>query len=236
MPRRSKQSAPPLDPELISNFHSFVPDGDVGEIMRQLASTPRLANAKDAFGFAPLMQVVSSKTMSSKTQVQLIDGIVEKGASLSTRDPNGCHVLSLACKSGAAVEVIDCVLKWNSRRGGRSVGWHHCDADRNGALVLAARSGSSNLVSHSLSLDESETFNESNDWVKVVTSAIESGDEQTVLHVLRNEEWQGNLACDYDEGYSKNKHVEMVEEAYNRNMFDAVREMSLLDINQMCKL
>eukprot|EP00957_Ditylum_brightwellii_P099969 7618101-Ditylum_brightwellii.AAC.1 len=62
MPRRSgyggkrRQAPPPLDPDLVSAFHDLVLNGHTETMNQQLASTPRLSNAKSGTtGLTPLM-------------------------------------------------------------------------------------------------------------------------------------------------------------------------------------
>lgn len=253
MPRRSKEKPLPLDPRIVSSFHEAVLNGDIAEVNRQLTSTPRLANSKDTQELTPLMKAVSSVSLPWQTQVQLIDRLMNGGASLATRGLDRCHVLLLACKMGAATEVIDCLRSWNSKRGRQEAfTWNHCNTDKDGALVLAARSGSLKLVSHLLALDEidlSECY--SNAPIKVVDAAIKTSNEQLLLTVLGNQTFKENIddfdKDDYDhdedeyydsdeEYYSglgrRNRCIrvdECVKEAYERNMFDAVREMSSLN-------
>jgi hypothetical protein len=246
--RRSKKAqAPPLDPNVVSDFHVFVLNGDTKEVNKQLISTPRLANAKDGLGFTPLMKVVRMSEASSwQTQVQLIDSLMQRGASLATRDPYRCHVLLLACKRGAAPQVIDCLLRWNSKRG-EDLKWYHCNSNKDGALVLAARSGSIELVSHLLSLDEMvdpSSYCDSNAPIKVVDAAITAGNEQLVLLVLRHGKLKDEIydldiheSDDEDDedayyGYGEESGSvrsifvdDCVREAYKTKMFEAVYEM-----------
>lgn len=189
------------------------------------------------------MRVVSSES-SWQIQVQLIDSLMQKGgASLATRGPNRYQVLLLACEAGSPPEVIDCLLQWNSKRGGKALRWNHCNARKEGLLVLAATSGSMALVSHLLSLveiDASSYHSDSNSPIKVLDAAIKSGNEQLVLLVLRHERFKDNIQdvnifydSDSDGGcYHSHTAItveDCVREAYDRKLFQAVCEISYLD-------
>jgi len=147
----TRSQEPPLDPDLVSAFHNLILDGHVNEVQNQLTSTPRLSNSKSNRGLTPLMTSVRTVETPWQTQVQLIDTLMKGGASLTTRVASGYHVLLFACEQGAAPDVIDCLLGWSIKRGG-VFHWDDYTSGRNGALVLAARSGSLALVSHLLSV------------------------------------------------------------------------------------
>eukprot|EP00979_Chaetoceros_neogracilis_P009404 scaffold2148_cov264-Chaetoceros_neogracile.AAC.3 len=191
MPRRSQKVAPPpLDPALVSSFHALILNGDTSAVHSELISTRRLGNAKDAFDSTPLMRAVSSENLTSQTQVELIDILMQAGgAALSARDPDRCHVLLLACKLGSTPEVIDCICRWNLKRG-KVLHWNHCDNNQDGALVLAAGSGSFTLVSYLLSMDEDFLSDNSNDLTKVLGAAIKTGNEELVLLILQDEKYK----------------------------------------------
>jgi len=238
----------PLDPGLVADFHTSVLNGDVNEVNRQLSVTPRLGNSQDTLGFTPLMNVVRSGVSSGQTQVKLIDSLMQKGgAALATRSPNRSHILLMACRMGCHPDVIDCILRWNSKRQ-KTLDWNHCDEDNDGPLVVAARSGSLALVSHLLSLSESDTTDcygeDSNSPLKVVNAAIKSGNEKLVLLVLRHERFKDKIEDievydsdsysddEYDFSFRTATSItvdDCVREAYNRKMFDAVCEFESLD-------
>ena len=246
MPRGSRRNqAPALDNTLVSNFHTLILDGNISEVNMQLTSTRRLGNAKDVGGFTPLMKVVSSKSLHAQTQIKLIDSLMQKGgASLATRGPGRHHVLLLACKSGAAPEVIDCLCSWNSKRGGQNLHWSHCNEDKDGAVVLAARSGSLTLVSHLFSSQTGvvSSYCDSNAPIKVLDAAIRSGNEELVLFLLCNESFKEEVADidiydSDDDSYDSYEQPastrsirvkDCVELAYKRQMIQAVCEMSSL--------
>ena len=200
MPRRhTKPKPPPLDPGLVANFHALVLDGNVDEVNHQLSTTRRLANSKDAQDYTPLMNVVRSEVASGQTKVQLIDSLMQKGgAELATRGPSRYHILLMACKMGCEPEVINCICRWNSKRNKR-LSWNQCNDEKDGPLVLAAQSGAGalTLVSHLLSLAESDTTDcfgdDSNAPIKVVNAAIKSGNEQLALLVLRHGRFKGKV-------------------------------------------
>ena len=257
MPRR--RPAPPLDPD-VTNFHDLVLSGDINKVNTRLALTPSLANSKDGNGRTPLMKVVccmsssesssSSSSLSWQTQVQLIDTLVERGsASLAIWDRNSDNnLLMMACAQGVAPQVIDCLLRWNSKLGGEGLEWRDCNSNFDGALVLAARSGSIDLVQHLLSLDVAAidlTEGECNEPIKILEAAIKSNNEKLVLLILRHEKIKNDIndveETDYDTdwqymycvyGYEKDipdrtiSLDDCIGMAYERKMFDAVIEMA----------
>jgi len=245
--RRTKPKPKPLDPALVAGFHTSVLAGDIDGVNRQLSTTRRLANSKDEQERTPLMNAVRSDVASAQTKIRLIDCLMQNGgAEIATRGPDRCHVLLLACKMGCEPKVIDCILRWNRKRQNR-LSWSHCNNEKDGPLVLAARSGALNLVSHLLSLAESDTTDcygeDSNSPVKVVEAAIKSGNEQLVLLVLGHERFKGNIEdvsvveddydSDSDDWYGASSPTcrsitvaSCVQEAYNRKMFNAVCKLA----------
>ncbi|CAB9500573.1 expressed unknown protein [Seminavis robusta] len=256
MPRRPNRArAPPLAPDQVSNFHALIQNGDVVGVKNQISSTPRLANSKDARGYTPLMAVVASESP-LQSQVQLIDSLMQKGgASLGTRGPDRCNVLLLACEAGSHPEVIDCLRRWNSKRGGNQVRWNQCNDCKDGPIVLAAKSGSFALLSHLLSLAETDTSSDfsggsdSNAPVKVLDAAIKTDNEEMVLFVLRHKRFKDRISdveiyydddsdddC-YGRGTPDSVTVDdCVREACERKLFEAVCEISAQNLhNQMVR-
>lgn len=194
------------------------------------------------------MNAVRSEVLSGHTKIQLIDCLMLKGgAEIATRGPDRCHILLMACEMGCEPEVIDCICRWNSKRQNR-LGWNQCNDAKDGPLVLAARSGAGalTLVSYLLSLAKSDTTDcfgeDSNSPVKVVRAAIESGNQELVLLVLRHERFKGKIEdvsvdedddTDDDDWYgtssSKSRSITVAscaKEAYNRKMFKSVCELA----------
>lgn len=246
MPRHGKKQsrAPALDPDIVSAFHNLILDGHVNEVQNQLTSTPRLSNSKNNRDVTPLMASVMTTETPWQTQVQLIDTLMKRGASLTTRNTSRYHVLLLACAVGAAPEVIDCLLGWSTKRGG-VFQWEHCTSEQDGALVLAARRGSLALVSHLLSFADVMCLenSSSNAPIKIIDAAIASRNEKLVLFVINHEKLKDKISdetfyisdADSDGDYDSSSIVLNVEDcvkaAYNCKMFEAVHAIAVVKLS-----
>lgn len=240
---RRSASPTPLDQDLINGFHELIKNGSVRQAKKQLNLTPRLAYAKDELGFTSLMMVVLGDQTQVDVQVRIIDMLMRAGANLETRGPERCHVLLLACKRGVDPKLVDRILHWNRRRGRNKLRWSHFDSNKEGALVLAVRSGSLALVNH-LFLRE---FDQKSEWwrcasnhpARVLSAAIETGDEELVLCVIGQDylkdefdDFHDSFDYDVNEESFPVKSVNVlncVREAYEKRMFRAVCEMVPID-------
>uniref|UniRef100_A0A7S4VQF5 Uncharacterized protein n=1 Tax=Ditylum brightwellii TaxID=49249 RepID=A0A7S4VQF5_9STRA len=95
------------------------------------------------------------------------------------------HDLLYACLQGAAPHVINYLAGWDKKRG-RKFEWSHCNSDKDGGLVLAARSGFLTLDAHLFSLGAMDTIIEIKASIKVLNAGIGSINEELVLFALNH--------------------------------------------------
>ena len=242
----------PLSDKDVAAFFDALYAGDVSLIKEQLSCTPRLSNARKS-GITPLMACVSADKLytSLETQIELIDLLMRNNASLAARNDNRMHAMLYACWQGAPFNVIQRLMYWNDRRGGNVFRWSHCDTDKNGALVLAVNSGSIRLVKQLLSIPAC-CDDDSNNPIKVLRAAINSGNEQLVLLILNHFKTKSieitdftmylsdgdddyDNYDDYDDCYTQQsayvtlKVADCVESAFQNRMFKTIEILPYLN-------
>ena len=247
MRNQNRPKPAPLPHKEVATFFDVLRAGDVSLAHDQLSCTPRLSNARMS-GITPLMASMSAD-LYWETQIKLIDLLMRNNASLAARDDNRMHVMLHACEQGASPKVIKHLMYWNDRRGGDVFRWSHCDSCKNGALVLAASSGSIPLVQQLLVI-RGCCNDDSNDPVKVLKGAIDSGNEQLVLLILDHYKSESmgvqdvemyisdddcyNVSDDDDDYYNRQscwvtlKVSDCVDCAFESGMFEAVQSLASL--------
>ena len=220
--------AAPLEREVVSSFQSQVASGNVCEVKALLKSRPELANAKATGGVTPLMVVVSSGLDASR-QIELINVLMKKKASLRARDDQWRTAGLRACQRGVEPKVMTCLERW-SKKGGEDLFEHDDhDVNRDGALILAAKAGSLKLVAALLHKEILPYIvSRSNEPMRVLEAAIESGNESTVLYLLRfykdtddDDDDDPKLLKDFFDIARLITFSSLLRAAYDKNMLEA---------------
>ena len=155
--------------------------------MRQFGN--KLSNAKNGNEVTALM--LATKVIPSSNALLLIDALMKSGASLNKRDIHRKHVLLYACEAGVDPAIFYDIVRRSSSNGSLGKWWVHCDREKNGALILAAKSKNVELFRHVMTVartkDTDFLDNESNNILKILDLIVKWGntDEHLVIEFLK---------------------------------------------------
>jgi hypothetical protein len=222
-------------------FHSRIRAGDIDGMLDLLIIDRRLVNVRNKKQATALMAAAIHPD--ARLSVQMIELLVEKGATLGSRDCRQRHALLHACKHGASRAVVKALVASNERQGGAKFRWHDLDNDGLTALMLASMQGNTQVAIFLLNKVDIQRSAKQSHPFKLLKAAIDTGNERHALAIGRHEKIRASIHDPELTRYKGSGVPELAatiatctEAALEKDMLALVQEMNQLNWRKVSRV